>query len=223
MTDKQRVANYAAQCVQNGMTVGLGTGSTANCFIESLSERCQKEDLQVDVVASSTVSAIKAQAEGLHLLGLEHVTHVDLYVDGADEVAPDMTLLKGRGADLVREKLLAASCDAFWVLIDAGKRVEYIGQRYPVPVEVLPFAWRMVRAALNAMGGRAELRTNGDGLAVTSHGCLVLDTLFEPSIAAEMLNQQLNAIPGVAAHGVFYALATSIFCGENGDVKEQRR
>jgi ribose 5-phosphate isomerase A len=223
MNDKQRVADYAAQRVQNGMTVGLGTGSTANCFIKALAERCRNEDLQIDVVASSTVSAIKAQAEDLRLLGLEHVTHLDLYVDGADEVAPDMTLLKGRGSDLVREKLLAASCDEFWVLIDAGKRVEYIGQRYPVPVEVLPFAWRMVRAALTRIGGRAELRTSGDGLAVTSHGCLVLDTLFEPSRAVEVLNQQLNAMPGVAAHGLFYCLATGIFCSENGGVSEQRR
>jgi ribose 5-phosphate isomerase A len=109
------------------------------------------------------------------------------------------------------------------VLIDAGKRVEYIGQRYPVPVEVLPFAWRMVRAALTRIGGSAELRTSGDGLTVTSHGCLVLDTLFEPSRAVEVLNQQLNAMPGVAAHGLFYCLATGIFCSENGGVSEQRR
>lgn len=222
MDDKQRVADYAAQRVQNGMTVGLGTGSTANCFIKALAERCRNEDLQIDVVASSTVSAIRAQAEGLRLLGLEHVTHLNLYVDGADEVAPDMTLLKGRGADLVREKLLATSCDEFWVLIDASKRVEYIGQRYPVPIEVLPFAWRMVQASLSRIGGHAELRTSGDGLAVTSHGCLVLDTLFEPSRAIEVLNQQLNAIPGVAAHGLFYYLATNIFCSENGGVSEQR-
>ena len=221
MNDKQRVAEYAAQRVQNGMTVGLGTGSTANCFIEALARRCRHENLQVDVVASSTVSAIKAQTEGLHLLGLEHLTHIDLYVDGADEVAPDMSVLKGRGSDLVREKILAAACDEFWVLIDDGKRVDYIGQRYPVPVEVLPFAWRMVQAALTRMEGRAELRTRGDGLAVTSHGCLVLDTLFEPPWAIEVLNQHLNAIPGVAAHGVFYRLATSIFCGENGEISQQ--
>ena len=90
-----------------------------------------------------------------------------------------------------------------------------------MPVEVLPFAWRMVQAALTRMGGRAELRTRGDGLAVTSHGCLVLDTLFEPAWAIEVLNQHLNAILGVAAHGVFYRLATSIFCGVNGDINQQ--
>jgi ribose 5-phosphate isomerase A len=222
MNDKQRVAHYAAQRLQNGMTVGLGTGSTANCFIEALARRCRDEGLQVTVVASSTLSAIKAQTEGLHLLGLEHVAHIDLYVDGADEVAPDMTLLKGRGADLVREKLLATACDEFWVLIDDSKRVDYISQRYPVPVEVLPFAWLMVQAALTKIGGRAELRPSGDGLAVTSHGCLVLDTRFESPWAIELLNQQLNTLPGVAAHGVFHHLATAIFCGENGSVSEQR-
>ena len=145
MNDKQCVAEHAASLVKDGMTVGLGTGSTANYFIDALAGRCAAEGLQIQVVASSVVSSIKAEQAGLRQVALEQISRLELYVDGANEVTPDMTLLKGRGADLVREKLLAKAADVFWVLIDAGKRVQYIGQNYPIPLEVMPFAWRMVQ------------------------------------------------------------------------------
>lgn len=223
MNEKQRVAQHAAHLVQNGMIVGLGTGSTANYFIEALAERCTEEGLKVQVAASSVVSTIKAQELGLSLMALEHLSHLDVYVDGADEVTPDMTLLKGRGADLVREKLLAKASDAFWVLIDQSKRVEHIGQNFPIPIEVMPFAWRLVQASLKEIGGQAKLRpnANGDGLAVTSHGSLVLDAVFESAEDCHELNDQLDAIPGIVEHGIFSGLATSVFCADTSKVIEQ--
>jgi len=223
MNDKQRVAEHAASLITDGMTVGLGTGSTANFFIEALARKITEDDLQIKVVSSSVVSSIKAEELGLNLLSLEHIRQLDVYVDGADEVSPDLTLLKGRGSDLVREKLLAIASTEFWVLIDESKRVERIGQNFAIPIEVMPFAWRLVQASLAKIGGTGKLRSNaaGDGLAVTAYGSLVLDTVFDASLSGSELNERINAIPGVVEHGIFSRLATAVFCGHEGRVQEQ--
>jgi ribose 5-phosphate isomerase A len=220
MNDKQLVAEYAASLITNGMLVGLGTGSTANYFIEALARRQREEHLKIETVSSSPISAIKARALKLPVLAIEQVEKVDVYVDGADEVTPDKTLLKGRGADLVREKLLAGASAEFWVLIDSSKHVGYIGEKFPIPVEVMPFAWQLVKHQIEVLGGHCELRLNAakDGLAVTSHGCLVLDAHFD-NVDVDILNKKLNGIAGVVEHGIFYHLATKIFCGNQGVVQ----
>jgi ribose 5-phosphate isomerase A len=199
------------------MVVGLGTGSTANYFIDELARR-RVEGLRVTTVASSIISSNRAQQMGLDVVAIEHLSHIDVYVDGADEVSPQMALLKGRGADLVREKLLANASDQFLVLVDSTKMVEYIGQKHPIAIEVAPFSWEMVSHSLLEIGGHGSLRANGDGLAVTSHGSLVLDMTFDPSLDSKQLNELLNAIPGVVEHGIFEGLATEILIGENEQV-----
>lgn len=221
MNDKQRVAEHAANKIENGMLVGLGTGSTANYFIEALARRHQQESLQIQVVASSVVSTIKAHELALPLRSMEHIAALDVYVDGADEVTPDLTLLKGRGSDLVREKLLAKASQAFWVLIDNSKHVEHIGQNFAIPIEVMPFAWQLVQNSLKAIGGNPVLRKNADGLFVTSYGSLVLDTAFDQVIDAKELNTQLNGIPGIVEHGIFAQLTTAVFCSHEGTVSER--
>lgn len=222
MNDKERVAIDAAKQVKDGMLVGLGTGSTADCFIQALARLHNDAGLQLNVVASSVVSAIKARELGLPLVAIEQVERIDLYVDGADEVAPDKTLLKGRGYDLVREKLLAKACDRFIVLVDRSKLVVRIGERFPIPVEVMPFAWRMVKRGLEQLGGRPVLRrtANNDGLVVTSYGGLVLDTVFDASFDIEDLDKALDAMPGVVEHGIFRRLADSVLIGADGAVQE---
>lgn len=223
MNDKERVARHAALQVEDGMVVGLGTGSTANFFIEELAHRYSEKDLQVTTVASSMVSSIKAQELGLPQVAIEQLSKLDLYVDGADEVSQDMTLLKGQGSDLVREKLLAKASDRFLVLIDQSKTVNRIGERFAIPIEVMPFAWRLVQQSLEELGGRSELRknTSQDGLAVTSYGSLVLDMTFDSKLDIKVLDQILNATPGVVEHGIFYGLASAIFTGVDGQVKER--
>jgi len=218
MNDKTRVAEHAAQQVEDGMIVGLGTGSTADCFIKALARRCQAGELRITTVASSPVSTLKAREFGLQPLALEQISHMDLYVDGADEVAPDATLLKGRGQDLVKEKLLAWSSEQFWVLIDRAKLVKRIGERFPVPVEVLPYAWLLVKNLLEAVGAQTELRMGPAGVAITSAGGMVLDTVFEPTLEAASLNSLLNGLPGVLEHGIFHQLATTVFIGSEGQV-----
>jgi len=221
---KKLVAEHAASLIENEMTVGLGTGSTANYFIEALAER-QKHGLKCSTVASSIVSTMKAKSLGLPQVGMDNLNHIDVYVDGADEVTIDNILLKGRGSDLVREKLLARACDEFYVLIDQSKVVDHIGQNYPIPIEVMPFAWQMILTSLEALGGRGKLRPNaaGDGLAVSSHGSLVVDMTFG-DLEVSVLDKMLNDVPGVVEHGIFTGLATAVFIAdETVGVIEQRR
>ncbi len=223
MNDKELVARHAVLQVKDDMVVGLGTGSTANLFIEELARHHTEQGLKVTTVASSMVSAIKAQELGLPQVAIEQLSILDLYVDGADEVSQDMTLLKGQGSDLVREKLLARASDKFLVLIDQSKNVERIGKRFAIPIEVMPFAWQLVKQSLEALGGRGELRKNAkqDGLAVTSYGSLVLDMTFDLELDSQVLDQILNATPGVVEHGVFYGLASAIFTAVDGQVHER--
>lgn len=226
MNDKAHVAHYVAQQVKDGMCVGLGTGSTANYFIEELARRQREEDLQITTVASSVLSTIKAQQLGLPLVAIEHLKQLDLYVDGADEVAPNLTLLKGRGADLVREKLLAEASDQFLVLVDSSKFVSHIGERFAIPIEVMPFAWQLVKRRLESIGARGELRTcaSGDGLIVTSHGSLVLDMVFDDtSFDSETLNELLNNTAGVVEHGIFCRLTHAVFHAVDGKIQEIKR
>ncbi|TRW91478.1 ribose-5-phosphate isomerase RpiA [Candidatus Methylobacter oryzae] len=224
MNDKQLIAKHAADQVADGMLVGLGTGSTANYFIEELAHRSREQCLKVSTVSSSIVSASKAQQLGLPIMGFEQVSHVDLYVDGADEVSPELTLLKGQGADLVREKLLATACDRFLVLIESNKLVQRIGQRFPIPIEVMPFAWQLVKKLLEANGGHGDLRQNAskNGFIISSAGNLILDMNFGAHIDAKTLNETLNGIPGIVEHGIFYGLATTVLIGVNGEVEERQ-
>jgi len=223
LTDKQRVANYACQLVEDGMIIGLGTGSTANCFIEKLAEMVCENDLKIITVSSSVVSMVKAQELGLEVLAIDQINKLDLYVDGADEVTEDFTLLKGRGSDLVREKLLAKASDQMIVMVDDSKLVQRIGEKYPIPVEVMPFAWALVKASIEDLGGKGELRKNasGDGLAVTSYGSLVLDIHFDEEIDGHSINQLLNSLPGVVEHGVFCGLATTVLVAADGQVEHR--
>jgi len=223
MNDKQMVALQAAKYVKDGMLIGLGTGSTANYFIEELA-RLQREDgLRITTVASSTVSAITAQSLNLPIVSLEHISSIDLYVDGADEITPDMTLLKGRGSDLVKEKLLAKAATKFVAVADESKLVSHIGQNFVIPIEVIPFAWQLAKKTLEAIGAKGTLRPNTakDGFWVTSHGSYVLDMVFDKSLNAKTLNDLINNTPGVVEHGIFYDLTDAVFIASNGLVSER--
>lgn len=224
MNPKQRVAVHAANLVEADMIIGLGTGSTANLFIDALAKRNRSEHLNITTVSSSAISAVKAKEAGLPVVSIDSLDYLDMYVDGADEVTPDLTLLKGRGQDLVREKLLASAADQFYVLVDESKLVEHIGQNFPIPVEVFPDAWKLVLAQLKQQGGYGELRLNaaGDNVAVTAHGSLVLDMTFEHIDSLE-LTMVLDTIAGVVEHGIFSDLASAVFIGGEQEVEEHWR
>ena len=225
MNDKELVAIHAAKYVQHGMLVGLGTGSTANYFIQELARRQAEEGLRVTTVASSVVSTIKAQSLGLTVVAIEHVAAIDLYVDGADEITPDMTLLKGRGYDLVKEKLLAKAAKQFIVVADKSKLVDRIGTNFAIPVEVIASAWKMTKHSIEMAGGNGDLRQNSakDGLSISSHGSLILDMVFDASINSATLNQLLNNIPGIVEHGIFTGLANTILIAVDGKIEVRQQ
>ena len=220
MNDKELVAFEAAKLAKNGMLIGLGTGSTANYFIEHLAKRQVEEGLKITTLASSTISAIKAQACGLNLVSINQVKQINLYVDGADEITPNLTLLKGRGQDLVMEKLLAQAADQFIVVADKSKLVNFIGEKFIIPIEVMPNAWRIVKYHLEQHGAEGDIRLNAnqDNIAVTASGNYVLDMRFPTNMDDQHLNTLLNNTSGVVEHGVFYQLADKILIADQGIV-----
>jgi len=220
MNDKELVAQQALQYVSENMIIGLGTGSTANCFIDALAKRNKEEKLNIRTVSSSVVSMIKAKEAGLPIIAMEQINEIDLYIDGADEITPDLTLLKGRGYDLVREKLLARSAKKFIVIADESKIVENIGDNFPIPSEVQPFAWELVKNILMKKGtGDIRINSAKDGYAITSCGNFVLDFNYtEKNI--EKLNALLCQTPGIVEHGIFYNIAHGALISSNGKVRE---
>lgn len=220
MNDKELVAQQALQYVSENMIIGLGTGSTANCFIDALAKRNKEEKLNIRTVSSSVVSMIKAKEAGLPIIAMEQINEIDLYIDGADEITPDLTLLKGRGYDLVREKLLARSAKKFIVIADESKIVENIGDNFPVPSEVQPFALELVKNILMKKGtGDIRINSAKDGYAITSCGNFVLDFNYtEKNI--EKLNALLCQTPGIVEHGIFYNIAHGALISSNGKVRE---
>jgi len=220
MNDKELVAHQALQYVSENMIVGLGTGSTANYFIDALAKRNKEENLKIRAVSSSVVSMIKAKEAGLPIIAMEQIKEIDLYIDGADEISPDLTLLKGRGYDLVREKLLARSARKFIVIADESKLVKKIGDNFPIPSEVQPFAWELVKNILMKKGtGDIRINAAKDGYAITSCGNFVLDFNY-PEKNTEELNALLSQTPGIVEHGIFYNIAHGALISSNGKVRE---
>jgi ribose 5-phosphate isomerase A len=219
---KRQAAARAVEWVRPGMRLGLGTGSTAKHFVELLAERVRAG---LDVVGVPTSEATRAAAErlGVPLTTLNATPQLDMTVDGADEIAPDLSLIKGGGGALLREKIVAAASTRMVVIADEGKWVQTLG-RFPLPVEVMPFGWiatqRAVEAAAAAAGcpGKAALRLGSDGHAfVTDGGHWILDASLDRIPDAKLLADRLSPIPGVVEHGLFIGLAqAAILAGPAG-------
>ena len=224
MDDKQRVGLEAAKQVKDGMIVGLGTGSTATHFIREVARRIREEKLSIQSVSSSLACSLLARAEGVPLIPVDQAERIDLYVDGADEVSPEKGLIKGRGAAMVGEKLLAEACARFIVIVDEGKLVQKLGARFPVPVEVMPAAVRLIQPGIAALGGKPVLRLapgGKDGPVVSDNGNLILDVTFPADPDWSALDTALNSLPGVVGHGLFlrYAKKSTVLVGHAGGVR----
>ncbi|MDT8405783.1 MAG: ribose-5-phosphate isomerase RpiA [Methylococcales bacterium] len=219
MNAKQLAAQAAAALISPGMCVGLGTGSTADCFIDALARRVQHDNLTVTVVASSVISQINAEQARLTVTSLAAIDQLDVYVDGADEIAPDLTVLKGRGQDLVQEKLLAKAAKEFWIIADTSKHVSNIGQQHPVAVEILPAALKLAQQKLAQLDIQTTLRKQPDGgnVFITAAGNLVLDVRL-PSGDTGRWARRLDAVPGVIEHGIFHHLVNRALIGDDTKV-----
>ncbi len=226
---KRQAAARAVEQVQDGMKLGLGTGSTAKHFVELLGERV-KAGLKVVGVPTSEATRADAERCGVPLTTLEEVDHLDLTVDGADEIDPNLDLIKGGGGALLREKIVAAASDRMIVIADETKWVDTLG-RFPLPIEVIPFGLGATRRAIEAVfagndvSGPMDIRKTKDGhVFVTDGGHWIIDGHLGRIADAPRLAGLLNAIPGVVETGLFVKLAsTVILAGANGIRVVERR
>jgi ribose 5-phosphate isomerase A len=206
---KRAAAAQAVALVQPGMKLGLGTGSTAAWFVRLLGERAASEDLRLTCVATSEATARLAAACGLAVVPLDEVMRLDLTVDGADEVDGEMRLIKGGGAALLREKIVAAASDRMVVIADEGKRVPVLGA-FPLPVEVVRFGWESTRAAVRRV---LLVRMKGSAPLITDEGHHILDLHLGRIGNPAALSAALLAVPGVVEHGLFLGMAERAILG----------
>ncbi|GGB42505.1 ribose-5-phosphate isomerase A [Roseibium aquae] len=225
-TQKQKAADRAAQDVVSGMKLGIGTGSTAECFVKSLAERVRGG---LDIVGVPTSERTRALCEelGVRLSTLDALGTLDLTVDGADEIGPGLSLIKGGGGALLREKIVAAASERMIVIADESKLVPALGA-FPLPIEVVPFGLAATRTAIERvlaeMGLPTDLRLRGgvEQPFVTDGGHYILDAHLGRIDEAETLARSLVAIPGVVDHGLFLGLAQTAYVAGEEDVRMLR-
>jgi ribose 5-phosphate isomerase A len=219
---KRQAAARALDCIEPGMRLGLGTGSTVRHLVERLGARV-RSGLAVVAVPTSEATRAQAEQERIPLSTLDDLAALDLTIDGADEIAPDLTLIKGGGGALLHEKIVAAASARMVVIADETKWVPVLG-RFPLPIEVVPFGLTVTRAAVEAAArdcgapGPARLRMGKDGHPlVTDGGHWLLDAVLKRIPDPGRLATRLNAIPGVVEHGLFIGMAnTAILAGSGG-------
>jgi ribose 5-phosphate isomerase A len=222
---KQQAAEEAVTFIGSGMVVGLGHGSTAIFAMRRIAEFLKSGQLKAILgVPCSHLVEQEARQLGIPLTTLEEHPIIDVTIDGADEVDPQLDLIKGAGGALLREKIVAqASCREI-IVIDESKMVPVLGTRKALPVEVCTFGWRTQAEYLQSLGARVEVRTRGDGsFFPTDQGNLILDCAFGPINQPAALAAQLSARAGIVGHGLFLGLATDVICAGAGGVRHLRR
>ena len=212
-------AKRAAEFVEDGMRVGLGTGSTAAWLVRCLGEMVREEGLKFRGVPTSTRTAELAREVGIEVVSLDEARWLDLTIDGADEFDAELNLIKGGGGALLQEKIVATASDQLLVIADAAKEVEHLGA-FPLPVEVIPFGWPTTQAlieetlvAMDVMGRGATLRMTGDRPFITDEGNHILDLHLGRIGNARQLAMVLNQMPGVVENGLFIDICDIVVIG----------
>ncbi len=215
-------AKRAVEFVEDGMKVGLGTGSTAAWMVRCLGERVREEGLRVIGVPTSSRTAQLARQVGIQIATLDEVKWLDLTIDGADEFDPGLNLIKGGGAALLQEKIVATASDQMVVIADAAKEVTQLGA-FPLPVEVIPFGWQTTKAlieetlvSLDVLGRDVSLRMNGDRALITDESNYIVDLHLKRISNPRQLALVLNQIPGVVENGLFIDICDIVVIG-HGD------
>jgi ribose 5-phosphate isomerase A len=215
-------AKRAVDFVENGMKVGLGTGSTAAWMVRCLGERVREEGLRIVGVPTSTRTAELARAVGIKIASLDDVKWLDLTIDGADEVDQNLALIKGGGAALLQEKIVATASDQMIVIADAAKEVQQLGN-FPLPIEVVPFGWQTTKAlveetleSLDVLSREVTLRMNGDRPLTTDESNYILDLNLRRIGNPRQMALILNQIPGVVENGLFIDICDILVLG-HGD------
>ncbi|WP_208590189.1 ribose-5-phosphate isomerase RpiA [Gracilibacillus suaedae] len=218
MDTKQLAGEKAVEYVKDGMQLGLGTGSTVYWTILKLAELVKK-GLDIRCVPTSKSTEKIAENLGIPLVSLSAINHLDLTIDGADEVNPNFDLIKGGGGALLREKMVASISQRLLIVIDESKYVSHLGE-FSLPVEIVPFGWEMTSKQISRLGCNPRLRTKENSPFVTDNGNYILDCYFEKIQNPSTLNSALNMIPGVVENGLFVHMADTIVIGNrSGNVE----
>lgn len=215
-------AKRAAEFVEDGMKVGLGTGSTAAWLVRCLGEMIRDDGLRIKGVPTSTRTAALARDVGIDVISLDEAKWLDITIDGADEFDSDLNLIKGGGGALLQEKIVATASDQMVVIADASKQVDTLGA-FPLPVEVIPFGWQTTKAvldelleAMDVLGTSSSLRMNGAAPFVTDEGNHILDLHLTRIGSARQLAMGLNQVPGIVENGLFLDICDIVVIG-HGD------
>ena len=222
---KQQAATRAAEFVESGMVVGLGSGSTSNFAVERIAKRLKSGELS-DIVGipSSTRTATLATELGIPLVGFDEKQQIDLTIDGADEVDPELNLIKGGGGALLREKVVAQASRKNIIIVDNSKLSGRLGTKWALPVEVIPFAAQTEARFLESLGASVTIRSRQDGeYFKTDQNNLILDADFGPIPDPKKLAAQLNERAGIVEHGLFLALASDVIVAESNGIRHLKR
>lgn len=224
-TLKQKAAERAVEFVEHGMILGLGSGSTVFYALRRLGERISAGELRnVIGVPTSHATARRAREFGVPLTTLDDHPQLDLTIDGADEVDPDLNLIKGLGGALLWEKIVAAASRRLIIVVDDSKLVDRLGTRSPLPVEVVPFGWQIQTMYLETLGAKPTLRRTNDGEPYrTDGGHYIIDCKFAGIDDPHTLIATLNAQPGIVENGLFVDMADIVVVGTAGGVNVKRK
>jgi len=222
---KKRAASEAVKHVNDGFTVGLGSGSTAAYAIKEIGRRIQREKLQILGVPTSHQALKLAVDSGIPITTLEEHPQLNLTIDGADQIDKELNLIKGMGGALTREKIVASATRQLVIVADETKMAEKLGKDQPLPIEVLPFAPQTVMLSIQKLGGIPILRegTGKVGPVVTDNGNFIIDADFGPIGNPKELNVQLKSIPGVIETGLFIGMADVVYVGKPAGVDRFER
>ena len=218
---KKAAAEQAVEFVRSGMTVGLGTGSTAVWALRKIGQLLESGQLsKIWGIPTSAATKAAALSAGIPLTDLETAERIDVTIDGADEVDPDMNLIKGGGGALLREKIVAEASQQVIIVVDESKLSDVLGTRWALPVEILPFGWGTQKRFLKSLGATVERRLDSQGqLFKTDGGNFILDANFGPIRKPTKLAQQLSLRSGILEHGLFLGLASRIVVASPGGVQ----
>ena len=222
---KREAAEYAVQFVESGMTLGLGTGTTAIYATRRISELYRSGQLR-DIVAFATSRAVwhEAVKMGIPMLTEDMPQAIDVTIDGADEVDPKLNLIKGGGGALLREKIVAQASRREIIIVDESKISQQLGTHWPVPVEVLPYGWQSQARYLESLGAVVNLRKTADGSEFcTDQGNIILDSRFGPIADLEGLAEKLASRAGIMEHGLFLNLTDDVIIAGSGGIKHLKR
>ena len=221
ISEKQRSAEAACEYVKDGMIVGLGTGSTAEFAVKKIGELV-RNGLSIRGIPTSDATKILAESEGIPLIDFSETMFIDLTIDGADEIDANLNMIKGGGAALLREKIVASASREEIIIVSVSKLVQQLGA-FPLPVEVIPFGWQVVFNQLESLQGNPELRLKQGQPSVTDQGNFIVDCHFRKIENPEQLEQHLNMIPGVVENGLFINLCTRMIMADGENIITKNR